>query len=152
MICQRANISWHIIQVITWGKFIDWTKNLCKWFFSFFPFSHLNIYLANSTSRPSSSFVRFILSLTNHSTSYTRSRVRQDTREEKANKKKEERRENNYSAIVTTTNQNTYTYIHIHTYTSISLLKIIRSRSRTRLFTLKNACWSFCTLSITTTY
>jgi len=32
-------ISCHLIQVITWEKFIDWTNNLCKWFcFSFFLF------------------------------------------------------------------------------------------------------------------
>jgi hypothetical protein len=83
---------------------------------SYIPFfSHLNIYLANSTSRPSSSFVPFIHSLTNHSTSYTRSRVCRDERAKEREReiellKKMEKRENNYSA---TTNQNTYIYEYI---------------------------------------
>lgn len=79
------------------------------------------------------------------------SRVR---REREKNKRK--RRENNYSAIVTTANQNTHTFIHTDAYTSISLLQIIRSRSRTRITQsykkISNACWSFCTLSITGSY
>jgi hypothetical protein len=84
----------------------------------FFPFSHLNIYLANSTSRPSSSFVRFILSLTNHSTSYTRSRVRRDTREKRANirKKKKREREKERIIIVQSSRRRIRIHIHIHTY------------------------------------
>lgn len=137
---------------------------LCAWVFFFF--LSLREYLFGQQHESSifviHSFVAFFFWPTILHRTHDLACVKTHEKRERERERKEKRRENNYSVIVTTTNQNTYTFIHTYGRidTSISLLQIVRSRSRIRILHLErnkarptnNACWSFCTLSITSSY
>lgn len=127
MICWRAN-----------EEFIDW------------------ILLSRIFIWPTARVVHLSLSLSLWST-IRQSRVR--CRDKKGERKREQERErkNNYSAIILTTNQNTYTDIYVRTYIRVyhfsKLLDpvhilILKKKNETK----QNACRSFCTLYITNTY
>ena len=156
MICQRVNISWHMIQVKSWkepeNSMIGYSSYVNDSSSCSFSPIWIFIWPTARVVHLHYSSVSFFLGPTvlHHTHDLACVKTREREREEVGEKAKKER-EKERIIIVQSARQRIRTHIYIHictrTYHFSKLLDPVHIRVYSFIF--NNAYWSFCTLSIT---